>query len=1211
MLANEGLALSVNLPVFARYNAGNLSHDSRKRFVMFAFTFFPATHPNSASRLRLTVPLLLSVWGLAGVPLVAQTAHFGGAIVTLGSGFVTPTCVAIDGSGNVFVADEGNNAVKEMLAVNGRIPASPVINTVGSGFVSPTCVSLDGSGNVFVNDYGNGAVKEIVAAGGYTTVKTLISGVYLAYSTAVDGKGDLFFSDYHNNEVKELVAVNGTIPATPKLISIGGGFDSPEGVAVDGSGNVFVADYDKNAVEEILAAGGYTITNTLAIGFGFPDGVALDGSGNVFVNGDGTNTLREVAAVNGSIPASASVMTLGGGYIQTFNVAADGNDNLYVADRGNNTVEEIQTTGGNFGQVNVGTTTSSSLTLSFVFDTGGTLSSIAVLTQGAAGTEFTYAGGTCGVQTSYSAGSVCTVNVNFTPSTSGPRYGAVVLGAGNGSLVATGPLQGIGVGPQATFAANISDHSIPADSLVLGSGFSGPGGVALDGSGNVFVADSNHNAVKEIVQASGWTTVNTLGSGFNFNFPNGMAVDGSGNVFVADTYNDAVKEIVATGGYTTLLTLGSGFSDPYAVAVDGSGNVFVADFANNAVKEMVAVAGSIPASPTIRTLASGLNGPDGVAVDGNGDVFVASYGDSTVREIEAVNGSIPASPNIKTIGSGFSSPSNLSVDGIGNVIVSDAGNSSIKEIVAAGGYSTVITLGSGFNSPEAVAAYRGGNVVVADTNNNAIDFLDFSDTPSLTFANTPVGLTSGDSPQTVTVSNDGNAALIFPLPVSGANPSIPANFGWDASSTCLQTTASSSTAFELAAGESCTMAFDFNPTTTGGISGNAVLTDNNLNQANATRSIQLNGTGLVGSQTINFTQPSSPAYFGITSAITLIATGGGSSNPVVFSIVAGPGSLSGTNNSILTVTGSGTIVVAANQAGDTNYSAAPQVIKVIVVDQPAVLTSPAPGSALAGPGVTFTWTAATGSGNQGYWLFLGTTGVGSKDLYDSGQQTATSATFKGLPSKSETIYARVYTKFNGTLVYNDYTYTSVIPAVLTSPAPGSALVGPSVTFTWSAGIGPGNQGYWLFLGTMGAGSKDLYDSGQQTASSATFKSLPNKGETIYVRVYTKYNGTLVYNDYTYSTVTQAVMTSPTPGSTLSGASQTFTWTAASGPGNQGYWLFLGTTGAGSKNLYDSGQQTATSATFNSLPTNGATIYARVYTKYNGTLVYNDYIYTAK
>ena len=79
----------------------------------------------------------------------------------------------------------------------------------------------------------------------------------------------------------------------------------------------------------------------------------------------------------------------------------------------------------------------------------------------------------------------------------------------------------------------------------LGSGFNEPAGVAVDGSGNVFVADRNHNAVKEILAAGGYTTVHTLGSGFSE--PTGVAVDGSGNVFVADTNHNAVKEILAAG----------------------------------------------------------------------------------------------------------------------------------------------------------------------------------------------------------------------------------------------------------------------------------------------------------------------------------------------------------------------------------------------------------------------------------------------------------------------------------------------------------------------------------------------------------------------------------------------------------------------------------------------------------------------------------------
>jgi DNA-binding beta-propeller fold protein YncE len=894
------------------------------------------------------------------------------------------------------------------------------------------------------------------------------------------------------------------------MLTLGGGFSIPAGVAVDKNGNVFVGDQDNGAVKEILAAGGYTTTITLASGFTVPDGVAVDGYGNVFVANQGANEVDEILAVNGVIPASPTVVPLATGLGQPFNVAVDAGGNVYFADRDTNSIEEIERGGVNFGSVNVGSGSASPMPVNFTFDTGGTLGSTAVLTQGATGQDFTDAGGdTCMANGSYAAGNTCTVYVKFLPSAPGVRSGAVQLLSTSGTVLATGYMQGMGVGPQATFATKASGVSLPASQTVLASGFSGPSGVAVDGSGNVYVADSDDNAVKEIMAAGGYTTVNQFG--ISMNFPNGIAVDGAGNIFVADTLYQNVMEIVVADDDAVRLWA-TGFDAPYGVAVDGSGNIYVADYATNTVKEMIAVSGIVPLTPTTRTLASGLEGPDGVAVDGSGNVFVANYNNSTVQEIVAVNGSIPASPTIKTIGSGFNGPSNLSVDGAGNVFLADTGNGLVKEILAEGGYTTVLTLGSGFNTPESVAVDKKGNLFVADAGNSTVELLSYSATPSLSFASTQVGGTSSDSPQTVTVSNDGNAPLTFSF------LSVAANFKQDAGSGTPPDCHSTS---EILAGGSCDLAISFAPTAPGTISGVAVLTNNSLNAAApsyATQSIELNGTGTQVPQTINFTQPTSPVYLPV-STITLSATGGASGNPVTFTISSGPGSLSGTNNSVLTVTGTGTIVIAANQAGNTNYAAAPQVTRSITVDQKAVLTSPAPGSTLIGPSVTFTWTAGSGPGNQGYWLFLGTTGVGSKDLYDSGQQTATSATFKSLPNKGETIYARVYTKFNGVLVYNDYTYSTVDQAVLTSPVPGSKLTGASQTFTWTAATGPGNEGYWLFLGTTGVGSKNLYDSGQQTTTSATFNSLPTNGATVYARVYTKFSGTLVYNDYTYTAYT--------------------------------------------------------------------------------------------
>jgi hypothetical protein len=199
---------------------------------------------------------------------------------------------------------------------------------------------------------------------------------------------------------------------------------------------------------------------------------------------------------------------------------------------------------------------------------------------------------------------------------------------------------------------------------------------------------------------------------------------------------------------------------------------------------------------------------------------------------------------------------------------------------------------------------------------------------------------------------------------------------------------------------------------------------------------------------------------------------------------------------------------------------------------------------------------------------------------------------------------RLTTNFNGTWLHTDYMYTASTQSVLTTPTPGSTLAGASETFAWTTVTGV--TGYILSVGTTGVGSYNLDYSGSVTATSATLNNLPTNGATIYVRLTTNFNGTWVHTDYTYTASTKAALTSPTPGSTLTGASETFTWTTVSGA--TGYILSLGTTGVGSYDLYYSGSITGTSATVSKLPTNGETIYARLTTNFNGTWVHTDYTY---
>lgn len=145
---------------------------------------------------------------------------------------------------------------------------------------------------------------------------------------------------------------------------------------------------------------------------------------------------------------------------------------------------------------------------------------------------------------------------------------------------------------------------------------------------------------------------------------------------------------------------------------------------------------------------------------------------------------------------------------------------------------------------------------------------------------------------------------------------------------------------------------------------------------------------------------------------------------------------------------------------------------------PAALTSPAPGTILPGSSVTFTW--STGSGPTAYLLYLGTTAVGSSNLYASpSTTTATSVTVTGIPTSGATVHATLYSKINGAWQNAKYTFTEAAPATLIGRTPGSVLSGSSVTFTWT-GSSP-STGYLLYLGTIQQGSANIYDSGVTTA----------------------------------------------------------------------------------------------------------------------------------
>jgi hypothetical protein len=344
------------------------------------------------------------------------------------------------------------------------------------------------------------------------------------------------------------------------------------------------------------------------------------------------------------------------------------------------------------------------------------------------------------VTTLAGSGSSGSANGTGTAATFNNPYGVAVDGSGNVYVAdyANNLIRKItAAGVVTTLAGSGSQGS--ADGEGTAASFYNPRGVAVDGSGNVYVADYEYHLIRKITSAGvvttlagsgSWGSANGSGTAASFNGPNGVAVDGSGNVYVADYFNHLIRKITSAGVVTTLAGSGSSgygngtgtaasFNSPVDVAVDGSGNVYVADLYNHLIRK-------ITAAGVVTTLAgSGSSGsangtgtaasfafPHDVAVDGSGNVYVADYFNHLIRKITSAgvvttlagSGSLGSADGIGTAAS-FNYPWGVAVDGSGNVYVGDYGNHLIRKIVttlASGSTTNDATLPLIFTSSEPI-----------------------------------------------------------------------------------------------------------------------------------------------------------------------------------------------------------------------------------------------------------------------------------------------------------------------------------------------------------------------------------------------------------------------------------------------------------------------------------------------------------------------------
>ena len=823
---------------------------------------------------------------LAPAALHAQSVSFAGVQTTVpASGLTSPTAVAVDAASDVFIADASGFVIK--------VPAGggPQITVPTSNLNTPEGVAVDAAGNVFIADTQNSRVVEIVAASG-AQITVATPGLSILGGVAVDAFGNLFIVDSGNGRVVEVPANGGaqiTIPTS--------GLSFPGGVAVDAAGNVFIADAGNNRVVEVPKGAPQT---TISSGLYGPNGVAVDGAGNVFIADGGNNRVVEVPAAGGA------QITVGSGLSNPYGLAVDGGGNVVIADTGNDRVVEVQRTSVNFGRANIcpaGRTTpapcSQTLTLNYSVTATGLLGSVKLFTAGAPGSDFTLAGGgTCtGLVT---AGTQCTVNVTFTPQAAGPRNGAIQLTDGGGNLLASTLIYGTGLGPQIAFGRG-------TQTTIVG-GLSDPTGVAVDGAGDVFIADSGNNRVVE-VPAGGGASI-TLASGLSF--PSGVAVDGAGNVFIADSSNDRVVEVPAGGGSQVILYATS--STIAGVAVDGAGDLFVSYYNSGSVVKLPAGGGA----PT--TVASGLSDPYGVAVDGAGDVFIADSGNNRVVEIPAGGGAQ------LIVASGLSDPTGVAVDAAGDVFIADQSGARLVEVPAGGGPQT--TIGGVFN-PAGVAVDGAGNVFIADLGGgDAVEVPQLLQPPALSFATTPVGSTSSDSPQSLPISNIGNT------PLSATGLVVAPNFAQVADP---GTVADCTASFSLAPGLSCNVSISFTPTLSGSIQGAATVTDNALNGQPSTQSISLAGVGQLDIQTIQWAQIPTQVV-GATVALSALSSSG---LTVTF---ASQSTACKVSNMVATMVTAGQCIIAATQAGNQQYASLTVTQSFTVNSSTSFTITPEPGS---------------------------------------------------------------------------------------------------------------------------------------------------------------------------------------------------------------------------------------------------------------------------
>jgi gliding motility-associated-like protein len=687
------------------------------------------------------------------VSILAGTGAAGG---TDGPGasatFNLPNCVKIDAAKNIYVADADNFKIRVVSA------AGIVTTYAGTGvagatngpaatatFALPTGVEIDQTTkNVYVADLYNNMIRKIDPFGNVSTlagsgVAGSVNGVGTAASfyhpnDMTFTPGFLYVTDYGNNLIRKIILTGYTID---KALPAGLVFDPTTGIitgtptAVSPATNYTITAYNIYGSSSFVVNIGVTATPVQ------PPNISYQ-TPQVYSNNVAISPLAPTNS-GGAVPATIYGQTtafVGSGnagnsngigtaasFYAPYGSGIDASGNVYVADTYNQLIRKITPAGlvSTFaGTGSAGYSDGPGSSAQFN-NPGG-------LAVDAAGNIFV------GDQTN-------NVIRKITPA------GVVSTFAGNGTAGATN-----GTGTSASF-------NLPA-------------GVAFDAQGNLYVAERNNNIIRKITPAGVVSTfagsgavgsANGTGIAASFNGPSGVAVDASGNVFVADQYNYLIRKITAAGVVTTLagsgllgatngLATSASFNKPFGVAVDQAGNVYVADEFNQIVREItpagyvntLAGSGAIGGVNGIGTNAS-FYYPAGLVSDGNGTLYVTETGGDRIRKLittgYVIDKALPA-------GLAFS-PATGIISGTPTT-TSPATNYTVTAYNAAGASTTVVNI-----------AVAGLPQILTFTPISSVTYGHADITPPATSNNSSIPVTfTSSNPAVATISTSGQIHIV-------------------------------------------------------------------------------------------------------------------------------------------------------------------------------------------------------------------------------------------------------------------------------------------------------------------------------------------------------------------------------------------------------------------------------------------------------------------